>query len=102
MGVGSGGRGGTSAEEAGPAVEDFSGRGVLVSGVARPPGIGRSTALRLARAGATVACADVVSEQVSDTAVAPAALFDQVVAEVRAAKGGGDGPPPPNEHAAGT
>ena len=82
---------------------DFSGRVVLVSGVARPPGIGRATALRLARAGATVACADVVSEQVSDTAVVPAALFDQVVGEVRAAAGGGgDVLPLPHDDAAGS
>jgi NAD(P)-dependent dehydrogenase (short-subunit alcohol dehydrogenase family) len=75
-------------------VGDFSGRIVLVSGVARPPGIGRATALRLASAGATVACADVVGEQASDTrdtAVVPLALFDQVVAEVRAAAAGGGG-----------
>ena len=84
-------------------MEDFSGRVVLVSGVARPPGIGRATALRLARAGATVACADVVSEQVSDTAVVPAALFDQVVGEVRAAaSGGGDVLPLSHDDAAGS
>jgi NAD(P)-dependent dehydrogenase (short-subunit alcohol dehydrogenase family) len=72
-------------------VEDFGGRVVLVSGVARPPGIGRATALRLARAGATVACADVIGEQVRDTAVVPAVLFDQVVAEITAAAAGGGG-----------
>jgi NAD(P)-dependent dehydrogenase (short-subunit alcohol dehydrogenase family) len=62
-----------------------------VSGVARPPGIGRATALRLASAGATVACADVVGAQVRDTGVVSLALFDQVVAEVREAAAGGGG-----------
>jgi NAD(P)-dependent dehydrogenase (short-subunit alcohol dehydrogenase family) len=85
-------------------VGDFSGQVVLVSGVARPPGIGRATALRLARAGATVACADVVSEQVRDTAVAPVALFDRVVSEVRAAAGdsGGEVLRLPHDDAAGS
>lgn len=83
---------------------DFSGRIVLVSGVARPPGIGRATALRLASAGATVACADVVSEQVRDTAAVPAALFDRVVAEVQEAATGGGGEvlPLPHDDAAGS
>jgi NAD(P)-dependent dehydrogenase (short-subunit alcohol dehydrogenase family) len=85
-------------------VGDFSGRVVLVSGVARPPGIGRATALRLARAGATVACADVLSEQVRDTAVAPVALFERVVNEVRAAArdSGGDVLRLPHDDAAGS
>jgi NAD(P)-dependent dehydrogenase (short-subunit alcohol dehydrogenase family) len=85
-------------------VGDFSGRTILVSGVARPPGIGRATALRLASAGATVACADVVSEQVRDTAAVPAALFDRVVSEVReaAAGGGGDVLRLPHDDAAGS
>ncbi|TMC07171.1 MAG: SDR family oxidoreductase [Chloroflexi bacterium] len=37
----------------------FQGRGALVTGAARPRGIGRATALRLAAGGADVACLDI-------------------------------------------
>jgi NAD(P)-dependent dehydrogenase (short-subunit alcohol dehydrogenase family) len=61
----------------------------LVSGVARPPGIGYATALRLAEMGADLLCADLVGS--GDTAYASDEAFDDVVAEVteRAARHGG-------------
>jgi NAD(P)-dependent dehydrogenase (short-subunit alcohol dehydrogenase family) len=61
----------------------------LVSGVARPPGIGHATALLLADAGADLLCADLVGS--GDTGYAAAATFDAVIAEIseRAAKRGG-------------
>jgi NAD(P)-dependent dehydrogenase (short-subunit alcohol dehydrogenase family) len=59
------------------------GKVALVSGVARSPGIGRAAALRLARAGAHVACAEIVGSGAgADTGSADPALFDQIVAEV--------------------
>lgn len=61
----------------------------LVSGVARPPGIGFATAVRLARAGYAVACAELVADSPADTAAATPAQFEDVVADVRAA-GRGD------------
>jgi NAD(P)-dependent dehydrogenase (short-subunit alcohol dehydrogenase family) len=65
-------------------------RVALVSGVARPPGIGRATALRLARAGFTVACADLLAARPADTGTVTPALFDDVVAEIgQAARPGG-------------
>ena len=61
----------------------------LVSGVARPPGIGYATALRLAEMGADLLCADLVGS--GDTAYATDDVFDGVVSEVveRAAAYGG-------------
>jgi len=61
----------------------------LVSGVARPPGIGYATALRLAELGADLMCADLVGS--GDTAFATDEGFDDVVAEIteRAAAQGG-------------
>lgn len=61
----------------------------LVSGVARPPGIGYATALRLAEMGADLLCADLVGS--GDTGYATDEAFDDVVAEVtdRAAGHGG-------------
>jgi NAD(P)-dependent dehydrogenase (short-subunit alcohol dehydrogenase family) len=73
-----------------PARTDTQGRrAVLVSGVARPPGIGRATALLLAETGADLVCADLVGS--GDTGYASADTFDEVVAEVtvRAAEFGG-------------
>jgi NAD(P)-dependent dehydrogenase (short-subunit alcohol dehydrogenase family) len=69
----------------------LAGRVALVSGVARPPGIGRATALRLAAAGSHVVCAERVSEDgaAQDTGSASRPLFEQIVEEVRAA-GPGD------------
>ena len=67
----------------------LSGRVAIVSGVARAPGIGRATALRLAAAGAHVVCADLVltadSGPPTDTAAATPELFEKIVAEVAAA-----------------
>lgn len=64
----------------------------LVSGVARPPGIGRATALRLVAAGYTVICADLVADEPTDTAVVTRPSFDAVVAELEhAAMTGGGG-----------
>ena len=69
--------------------QHLAGRVALVSGVARPPGIGRATALRLAAAGAQVVCAELVTEQdAADTAGAARSLFDQIVAEIDAAGSG--------------
>lgn len=68
-----------------------AGRVALVSGVARPPGIGRATALRLARAGYLLACADLVAEAPADTAQTTAAAFDEVVAEIEQAAHEADG-----------
>jgi NAD(P)-dependent dehydrogenase (short-subunit alcohol dehydrogenase family) len=68
-------------------------RVALVSGVARPPGLGFATALRLARAGYSVACSDLIADSPADTAEVTPAHFDDVVAEVNAAAtaaGGGE------------
>ena len=43
----------------GPGSRPFEGRVALVTGAARPRGIGRATALELARGGADVACLDI-------------------------------------------
>jgi NAD(P)-dependent dehydrogenase (short-subunit alcohol dehydrogenase family) len=61
----------------------------LVSGVARPPGIGHATALLLADAGADLLCADLVGS--GDTGYAATATFDAVIAEIseRAEERGG-------------
>jgi NAD(P)-dependent dehydrogenase (short-subunit alcohol dehydrogenase family) len=61
----------------------------LVSGVARPPGIGYATALLLADAGADLVCADLVGS--GDTGYASPSTFDAVVADIteRAARQGG-------------
>jgi NAD(P)-dependent dehydrogenase (short-subunit alcohol dehydrogenase family) len=64
------------------------GKAVLVSGAARPPGIGFATARLAAAAGADVACADILGS--GDTGYAAPEVFDRVVAEVAdAAKTGG-------------
>jgi acyl-CoA synthetase (AMP-forming)/AMP-acid ligase II len=67
--------------------DHLAGRVAIVSGVARPPGVGRATALRLATAGAHVVCAELVGGHggTPDTGSAPRLLFDRVVDEVRAA-----------------
>src|SRR5258708_7307388 len=61
----------------------------VVSGVARPPGIGYATALQLAEMGADLLCADLVGS--GDTGYATDEAFDDVIAEVteRAAEHGG-------------
>jgi NAD(P)-dependent dehydrogenase (short-subunit alcohol dehydrogenase family) len=70
---------------------DMRGRVVLVSGAARPPGIGCATATLLAAAGANVACADLIGTgSTANTGYADPAVFDGVIADVeRAAAGGG-------------
>lgn len=50
---------GTPADEARSAPSRFEGRVALVTGAARPRGIGRATAMRLAAEGADVACLDI-------------------------------------------
>jgi NAD(P)-dependent dehydrogenase (short-subunit alcohol dehydrogenase family) len=61
----------------------------LVSGVARPPGIGYATALQLADVGADLMCADLVGS--GDTGYATDEAFEDVIAEVteRATEHGG-------------
>ncbi|HZN15190.1 MAG TPA: SDR family NAD(P)-dependent oxidoreductase [Acidimicrobiales bacterium] len=58
----------------------------LVTGAARRRGIGRATALRLARDGADVACLDIAQpyEEFPDYGLASADELDEVVAEVEA------------------
>jgi 3-oxoacyl-[acyl-carrier protein] reductase len=49
--------------------DDFAGKVAWVAGAARPPGMGRSAAVQMARRGADVACVDVVvDEPASDQA----------------------------------
>jgi NAD(P)-dependent dehydrogenase (short-subunit alcohol dehydrogenase family) len=62
---------------------------VLVSGVARAPGIGYATALQLADTGADLVCADLVGS--GDTGYASSETFEAVLAEItdRAAGRGG-------------
>jgi NAD(P)-dependent dehydrogenase (short-subunit alcohol dehydrogenase family) len=70
----------------------FAGKVALVAGCARPPGMGYATALRLARAGASVACVDAVGAMPAvwgpdayDSGFVAPALLDEVTAEVDAA-----------------
>ena len=66
-------------------MQGIEGRVALVTGAARPRGIGRATALRLAREGADVACLD-IARPYSDFpghGVASSDDLDDVVAEVR-------------------
>ena len=72
--------------------ERFTGKVALVAGCARPPGIGYATALRLARAGASVACVDAVGTipaewgpDAYDSGFVAPALLDEITAEVNAA-----------------
>jgi NAD(P)-dependent dehydrogenase (short-subunit alcohol dehydrogenase family) len=62
----------------------FAGKVALVTGAARPRGIGRATALRLARLGADVACLDIARPYDEAPAHATASQddLDDVVAEV--------------------
>jgi NAD(P)-dependent dehydrogenase (short-subunit alcohol dehydrogenase family) len=65
------------------------GKVILVSGAARPPGMGCATARLAAEAGADVICADIIGSR--DTGYAASDVFDGVIAEVEQAaeKGGG-------------
>ena len=64
------------------------GKVILVSGAARPPGMGCATARLAAEAGANVVCADIIGS--GDTGYAASGVFDGVVAEVeQAARQGG-------------
>ena len=67
-------------------LDGISGKVALVTGAARPRSIGRATALRLAREGASVACLDIARpmEGFPDHAVATADDLDDVVAELTA------------------
>ena len=58
---------------------DLTGRVAWVAGAARPPGIGRATAIALARAGADVACVDMV-----DDAAGPEQSFRVTMAALEA------------------
>ena len=65
-------------------MQDFAGKAALVVGAACPPGIGRAAAVRLAQAGADVACADRVDAGLPDSACATSEALDATVAAVRA------------------
>ena len=65
-------------------MDDFSGKVALVMGAACPPEIGRAVAVRLARAGADVACADRVEVGHPDTACASPEALDATVEAVLA------------------
>ena len=68
------------------ALAGIEGKVALVTGAARQRGIGRATALRLAREGADVACLDIARplEQFPGHGVATADELDEVVAEIQA------------------
>lgn len=65
-------------------MDDFGGKVALVMGAACPPEIGRAVAVRLARAGASVACADRVEVGHPDSACASPEALDATVAAVQA------------------
>ena len=65
-------------------MHDFAGKVALVMGAACPPEIGRAVAVRLARAGADVACADRVEVGHPDSACASPEALDATVEAVRA------------------
>lgn len=65
-------------------MHDFAGKVALVMGAACPPEIGRAVAVRLARAGADVACADRVEVGQPDSACASPEALDAAVEAVRA------------------
>ncbi len=64
----------------------FAGQVALVTGAARPRGIGRATALRLAEGGADVACLDIARPyaEAPGHATATADDLDSIVAEIEA------------------
>src|SRR3954451_18986504 len=65
-------------------IQGITGKVALVTGAARRSGIGRATALRLAREGADVACLDIRRPQASLPCPggAPADELEEVVAEI--------------------
>lgn len=72
-------------------MHDFSGKVAFVSGACCPPEIGRNLALRLARAGADVACVERIEEEGSgtigglpDSACATRDRLDSLVEDIRA------------------
>jgi NAD(P)-dependent dehydrogenase (short-subunit alcohol dehydrogenase family) len=67
-------------------MQGIAGRVALVTGAARPRGIGRATALRLAREGADVACLDIARPYADfpGHGVASSDDLDDVVAEIQA------------------
>jgi NAD(P)-dependent dehydrogenase (short-subunit alcohol dehydrogenase family) len=67
-------------------VEGIAGRVALVTGAARRRGIGRATALRLAREGADVACLDIARpyDEFPDYGLASADELDEVVHQIEA------------------
>ena len=65
-------------------MDSFGGKVALVMGAACPPEIGRAVAVRLARAGASVACADRVEVGHPDSACASPEALDTTVAAVQA------------------
>src|SRR3954462_4513248 len=71
-----------------PASSDrrFAGTVALVTGAARPRGVGRATALRLATGGADVACLDIAKpyDEAPTHATATADDLDSIVAEITA------------------
>jgi len=71
-------------------VIDFTGKVAWVAGAARPPGIGRATAVELARLGADVACVDVVDDAAAaDPAQAYAVTQDALEATAAAVEAEG-------------
>src|SRR5688500_6705907 len=66
-------------------MQGIEGRVSLVTGAARPRGIGRATALRLAREGADVACLDIAGPYADfpGHGVASSDDLDDVVSEIR-------------------
>jgi NAD(P)-dependent dehydrogenase (short-subunit alcohol dehydrogenase family) len=73
----------------GESAVDLRGKVVLISGAARPPGMGYEAARLAARAGADLVCADIIGS--GDTGYAAPDVFDSVVSEVEEAAtlGGG-------------
>jgi NAD(P)-dependent dehydrogenase (short-subunit alcohol dehydrogenase family) len=71
-----------------PVQAGLRGKVILISGAARPPGLGCAAARLAAAAGADVVCADVIGA--GDTGYAAPDVFDSVVAETeQAARQGG-------------
>ncbi|MEX2255380.1 MAG: SDR family oxidoreductase, partial [Acidimicrobiia bacterium] len=68
------------------AVSDLAGTVAWVAGAARPPGIGRATAIQLARLGADIACVDVVDDMAApeQSYRVPRAALEETAAAVRA------------------